>query len=162
VSSLVVHSEPQACSRAGCHFFLSYDEKVPRNNGALLNIAHIIKHVMSLATEAELAALYIMACKAVYIRIIPEEMGHKKQPPTPIQTDIAMADSVINAKCNQNALKPRTCDSFGYATENANNNLNSTGVLAKQTMRIIGQNTIPFCNSPSQYSQRILNPLHCS
>jgi hypothetical protein len=29
-------------------------------------------------------------------------------------------------------------------------------------MRIIGQNTIPFCNSPSQYSQRILNPLHCS
>jgi hypothetical protein len=90
-------SEPQACSRAGGHFFLSYDEKVPRNNGAILNIAHIIKHVMSSATEAELVALYIMARDAVYIRIMLEEMGHK-QPPTLIQMDNAMADAVINGK----------------------------------------------------------------
>jgi hypothetical protein len=38
-----------------------------------------------LATEAELAAFYIMAREAVYIiQIILEEMEHK-QPPTPIQ-----------------------------------------------------------------------------
>ena len=55
----------------------------PGNNGAVLNIAHIIKHVMSSATEAELAALYIMVREAVYIRILLEEMGHK-QPPTPL------------------------------------------------------------------------------
>ena len=54
-------SEPKARSRAGGHFFLSSDSQVPANNVAVLNIAHIIKHVMSSATEAELAALYILA-----------------------------------------------------------------------------------------------------
>jgi hypothetical protein len=81
-------SEPRSRGRAGGHFFLSYDEKVTRNNGAILNIAHIIKHAMSSATEAKLAALYIIAREAVYIRIILEEKGHK-QPPTLIQTDNA-------------------------------------------------------------------------
>ena len=38
-----------------------------------------------------------MACKAVYIRIILKELGHK-QPPTPLQTDNAMADAIINGK----------------------------------------------------------------
>ena len=52
---------------------------------------------MTSATEAELAALYIMARGAVYIRIILEEMGHK-QPTTPIQTYNSMAKAVINAK----------------------------------------------------------------
>jgi hypothetical protein len=54
-------SEPKARSRAGGHFFLSTNAKIPPNNGAILNIAHIIKHVMSSAIEAELVALYIMA-----------------------------------------------------------------------------------------------------
>ena len=62
-------SEPQARSRAGGHFFLSNGGDIPTNNGAVLNIAHIIKHAMSSATEAELAALYIMAREAVYIRL---------------------------------------------------------------------------------------------
>ena len=75
-------SEPKARSRAGGHFFLSSSADIPPNNGAILNIAHIIKHVMASATEAELAALYIVAREAVYIRIILEEMGHK-QPATP-------------------------------------------------------------------------------
>ncbi len=51
-------SEPKARSRAGGHFFLSSGTTIPRNNGAVLNIAHIIKNVMSLANEAELAGLY--------------------------------------------------------------------------------------------------------
>jgi len=58
---------------------------------------HIIKNVMSSATKADLVGLYIMAREAVYIRIILEELGHK-QPPTPLQTDNAMADAVINGK----------------------------------------------------------------
>ena len=90
-------SEPKAQSRAGGHFFLSNNAEIPANNRAILNIAHIIKHVMSSATEAELAGLYIMAREAVYIRIILEEMGHK-QPPTPLQTDNSMADGVVNGK----------------------------------------------------------------
>ena len=77
---------------------------MPGNNGAVLNIAHIIKHVMSSATEAELAAMYIMAREAVYIRIILEEMGHK-QLPTPSQTDNAIADAVCNGKVQPKRTK---------------------------------------------------------
>ena len=65
-------SEPKACSRAGGHFFLSNDSTIPQNNRAVLNISHIIKHVMSSATEAELADLYIMSMEVVYIGIILE------------------------------------------------------------------------------------------
>ena len=107
---LAVHSdasylcEPKARSRAGGHFFLSNNASIPPNNGAILNIAHVIKHVMSSATEAELAALYIMAREAVYIRIILTKMGHQ-QPPTPIQTDNAMADAVVNGKIQPKRTK---------------------------------------------------------
>jgi hypothetical protein len=69
-----------------------------------LNIAHIIKDIMSLATEAELAALYIMAQEAVYIRIILEKMG-LKQLPTLMQTDNAMADGIINGKVQPKRTK---------------------------------------------------------
>ena len=83
---------------------MSYDSNDPPNNGAILNIAHIIKNVMSSATEAELAALYIMAREAVYIRSVLEELGHK-QPPTPIQTDNSMAEAVVNGKVQPKRTK---------------------------------------------------------
>ncbi len=107
---LAVHSDasylskPKTCSRVGRHFFLSSDTTVPPNNGAVLNISHIIKDVMSSATKAELAGLYIMAHKAVYIRIILKELGHT-QPPTPLQTHNAMADAVINGKIQPKQTK---------------------------------------------------------
>ncbi len=44
-------SEPQALSRAGGHFFLSNKATIPANNNTVLNIAHIIKHVMTSATK---------------------------------------------------------------------------------------------------------------
>eukprot|EP00804_Cyclotella_cryptica_P018634 CCRYP_011441-RC/>CCRYP_011441-RC protein AED:0.43 eAED:0.43 QI:0/-1/0/1/-1/0/1/0/182 len=97
-------SEPQARSRAGGHFFLSSNADIPPNNGAILNIAHIIKHVMASATEAELAALFITAREAVYIRIILMELGHK-QPATPLQTDNAMAEAVTNGKVQPKSTK---------------------------------------------------------
>ena len=59
---------------------------------------------MSLATKVELAGLYIMAHKAVYIRIILKELG-QKQPPTPLQTNNAMADAVINGKIQPKRTK---------------------------------------------------------
>ncbi|EJK62785.1 hypothetical protein THAOC_16591 [Thalassiosira oceanica] len=97
-------SEPNARSRAGGHIFLSNDVQYPPNNGAILNIAQIIKNVMSSATEAELAALYIVARECVYIRLILSEMGHP-QPPTPIQTDNATAEGVINSKVQPKRTK---------------------------------------------------------
>jgi hypothetical protein len=59
---------------------------------------------MSSATEAELAGLYIIARKAIYIRIVLEELGHA-QSPTPLQTDIAMADGIINGKVQPKQTK---------------------------------------------------------
>ena len=97
-------SEPKARSRAGGHFILSDGAAVPGNNGAVLNVAHIIKHVMTSATEAELATLYIMAREAVCIRIILEEMGHK-QPPTPLQTGNSVACGVVNGKVQPKRIK---------------------------------------------------------
>jgi hypothetical protein len=57
----------------------------------------IIKGVMSSAAEAELGAMYINARKAVKIRIILEEMGHK-QPATPVQVDNSTAEGIVNKR----------------------------------------------------------------
>ena len=97
-------SKPKACSREGGHFLLSSNTTIPQNNKALLNIAHMIKHVMSSETEAELEALYGMARLAVYIIIVLEEMGHK-QPPTPLQTDNSISEAVVNVKIQPKLTK---------------------------------------------------------
>jgi hypothetical protein len=86
---LVVHSdasylsEPKSRSRAGGHFPLSSDCEDPTNNGAVLNLAQLIKAVMSSAAEAELGALYINAREAVPQQTTLGEMGHK-HPQTPM------------------------------------------------------------------------------
>ncbi|KAL7479022.1 hypothetical protein ACHAW6_004772, partial [Cyclotella cf. meneghiniana] len=97
-------SEPGKCSCAGGHFFLSSNAELPPNNGAILNIVHIIKQVMASTTEAKLAALYIMAREAVYIHIILHELGHK-QPATPLQTDNSTAEGIINGKVQRKCTK---------------------------------------------------------
>ena len=65
-------SEPKARSQAGNQLCLSNKAKIPHNNGAILNIAQIIKNVMKSATEAELEAIYIMSREAVYIKVLLE------------------------------------------------------------------------------------------
>ena len=45
-------SKSKARSRAGGNFFMSKDVYFPPNNGAVLNIAQIMKTVISLAVEA--------------------------------------------------------------------------------------------------------------
>jgi hypothetical protein len=68
---LIIHtdasylSKPKARSQAGGHFFLSSDCDNPANNGAVLNLAQLIKAVMSSAAGAELGALYINAREAI-------------------------------------------------------------------------------------------------
>jgi hypothetical protein len=80
---LAVHSntsylnEEEARSQAGGHHFLLEDVPFPPNNGAIHNVAEIIKGVMSSAAKAELGAMYINACKAVKEQIILDAMGHK-------------------------------------------------------------------------------------
>jgi hypothetical protein len=100
-------SKPKSQSQAEGHFFLSSNTTVPPNNGAILKIIHIIRNVTSSATEAELTGLYIMAREAIYIRILLEELGHL-QPATPLQTDKAMVDKVINGKMQPKQTKAWT------------------------------------------------------
>ncbi len=94
-------SESKARSRAGGHFFMTENEEEPRNNGAVLTVAQIIKAVMSSAAEAELGGLYINSREAVPLRHLLHEMGHT-QPPTPIQTDNSTALGVVN-----NTIQPK-------------------------------------------------------
>jgi hypothetical protein len=74
---------------------LTNDEKHSTNNGAILTIAMNIKAVMTSAAKAELGALYLNAQEAIYLQQILTKMGHP-HPQTPIQTDISMAEGVIN------------------------------------------------------------------
>jgi hypothetical protein len=104
---LVVHSnvsylsEPKARCQAGGHCFLSSDCEDPANNGAVLNLAQLIKAAISSAVEAELGALYINAQEAVPQRTTLAKMGHK-QPQTPMQTNNTTALGVVN-----NNIQPR-------------------------------------------------------
>ena len=59
---------------------------------------------MSSVAEAELAALYINAHEAAYIRKILTEMGHL-QPRTPLQTDNSTAEGVVNNNVQTKRLK---------------------------------------------------------
>jgi hypothetical protein len=88
-------SKARAHSQVSGHFFCSKDSKNPSNNGAVHTISKILKAVMSSAAKAELGALYINACKAIPMRQLLKEMGHK-QPKTPIKTDNRTAFRVVN------------------------------------------------------------------
>lgn len=91
-------------SRAGGHFFMSSDIANPADNGAVLNIAQLIKAAMLSAVEAELGALYINLRKAVPMRLLLAEMGHT-QPPTPTQSNNSMALGVVNSNIQPRRTK---------------------------------------------------------
>ena len=73
---------------------MSKDVSFPPNNGAVLNIAHIMKTIMSSSIEAEIGAMYVNAQEAVPAPQSLNEMGHR-QPRTPMQTDNTAARSVV-------------------------------------------------------------------
>ena len=55
-------------SRLGDHWFMSGDIEFSPNSSAILNIAQVIKQVMTSAAEAGLSRIYINTHKAVYIQ----------------------------------------------------------------------------------------------
>ena len=87
--------EPKARSRAGGHFYMSSNSTHSKDNGAVLNIAKIMKQILTSAAEAEIGALFLNSRQAIPARRLLEEMGHK-QPPTPIQTDNTTAFGFVN------------------------------------------------------------------
>jgi hypothetical protein len=97
-------SETTSHSRAGGHMFMAGKDKIPINNGAVLNILQIIRAIMSSAVEAELGALFINAQTAVSMQQTLIELGHP-QPRTMIQTDNATAHALLTNKILPKALK---------------------------------------------------------
>ena len=83
---------------------MSEDNQDPKNNRAVLNLAKIIKSVMSSAAEAEIGALFINSRQAISARRLLEEMGHV-QPPTPIQTDNTTVLGFVNKKIESKSNK---------------------------------------------------------
>jgi hypothetical protein len=83
---LVVHSnasylsKPKACSCASRHFFMSASIPDPKDNEAVLNLAQLLRTVMSSTAKAELGALYINALEAIPQQNILKEMRHKEPP----------------------------------------------------------------------------------
>jgi hypothetical protein len=87
-------SEPGSLSRVGGNFFMAGHEKIPENNGAVLNISTIMKHVLASAAEAEIRGLSTNVKEAIPI-----------QPPMPIQPNNSTAHSLISNKIQPKALK---------------------------------------------------------
>jgi len=95
-------SKSKARSRAGGHHYLSNQPspQPPPPNGPILNIAKILRHVMSSTVEAKLGALFLNAKEGTVLRTTLEEMGHP-QPATPLQTDNSTANGISNGTCKQ-------------------------------------------------------------
>jgi hypothetical protein len=133
-SNALYLSKSKACSWAGRHFFVSSITAQPPINGTILTIAQIIKAVMSLAAEAEVGALYINCREAFLAHHTLIFMGHP-QPPTPMQTDNTTALGVVNNNVIQK-LKAMDMKYIGSATENVEDNFDTTGTQAKRTLAI--------------------------
>ncbi len=81
-------------SRVGADILLE-DDPFPWFNGAFLSIAKIIKFVMALAAESELATIFITAQEMIPHRQTLITISWP-QPKSPIQTDSSTAAGVTN------------------------------------------------------------------
>eukprot|EP00957_Ditylum_brightwellii_P085668 6516976-Ditylum_brightwellii.AAC.1 len=105
-------SEPCTCSRAGGHFFLLSKPKVPTKlptehiplNGPVHSVCEVIRNIMALSSEAEIAVLYTNTKKGEELRMALLEMGHL-QPPTPIMTDNSITYGIINNTVKQKCAR---------------------------------------------------------
>jgi hypothetical protein len=98
-------SVSNARSRLGGLFFCG--SKAPHQdtlNVSILNVASVIKNVVSSAAESEVGACFHNAQSGAPLRVTPTELGHI-QPPTPLHTDISTAFGILNEKNKQKIPK---------------------------------------------------------
>ena len=76
-------------------FSLSNDSPILANNQGVLNIAQLVKTVMSSVVEAKMGAIFLNAREAIPAQNALIKMGHP-QLKTPIQTDYSTACGVVN------------------------------------------------------------------
>jgi hypothetical protein len=112
-------SKQSGKSRTSAHFYLMNHNDKEFNNGAILTLSSIIKHIMSSVSEAELAALYYGCKLAVPICTTLEEIGHPQTKCTMVTTNNITAQGLtmgimtpkhpnqwINASIGSNAAMP--------------------------------------------------------
>jgi len=86
--------EPESKSRAAGHFYLGKLNDEDFDNGAILTLSKIIKHVMTSESEAETAALFYNCKAAAPLRTTLAEMGHP-QAKTLVTMDNSTAQGLI-------------------------------------------------------------------
>ena len=89
-----------ARSRQGGHLYLGNKSKPDILNGAVLNLAAIMKMVLSSAAKAEFGALFHNTKEATPLRTTLEELGHP-HPPTPVLVDNSTAVGLANDTVTQ-------------------------------------------------------------
>jgi hypothetical protein len=99
-------SERDAKSRAGRFFYMGNisDTSKKLTNGEILIISTVLKHVMSLAAEAEIEAVFINTKEGAVLRTTLQELGHP-QPPTPLETDNTTTTGYSNDTTEQKRTK---------------------------------------------------------
>jgi hypothetical protein len=111
VMILNVHSDasylsaPRACRRACGYLFLGslpVDDDPIKLNGAIHITCTILKLIATLASEAELGALFLNTQEARVLRLTLLELGHP-QPPTPIHINNTTTVGIVNntIKCQR-------------------------------------------------------------
>ena len=130
-------SESKARIRAGGPFFMSKDVSFPPNNGAVLNIAQIMKTIMSLEAEAEIGAMYVNAREAIPAQQSLNEMGHR-QPRTPMKTDNTAANSVVTNNVQPKRTKEMDMRFHWLRCRDAQENSDIIGGQAAKIGLIIG------------------------
>jgi hypothetical protein len=94
-------SVSNARSRLGGLLFCG--DKPPQEdtiNGSILNVASVIKNVVSSAAESEVGACFQNAQSGAPLRVTLTDMGHT-QPPTPLRTDNSTECGILNEKIKQ-------------------------------------------------------------
>jgi hypothetical protein len=108
---LAVHMDPSYLSKAGgknCvagHFYLTNQNDENLNNGDVLTLSAIIKHVMSSASKVELSVLYYGFMMAALLCTTLKELGHNQANPTPITTNNITAQVLTMSTMTAEASK---------------------------------------------------------
>jgi hypothetical protein len=98
-------SVSNARSRLRGLFFLGYKSpEQDTRNGAILNVAAVIKKGVASAAESEVGACFHNAQTGAPLRVTLTQPGHT-QPPTPLRTDNSTAYGIVNETIKQKLSK---------------------------------------------------------
>jgi hypothetical protein len=134
-------SEQAGKCRASGHFYLTNEGDKIFNNGTILTLLSIIKHVMSSASKAELAALYYGCKLTIPLCTTLKEMGHPQHKCTMGLTMGTMTPKHPNQWTNA---------STGLNVATLNNNYSTYGNTASTTEPTIPANII-WPNTTKQF-----------